>query len=88
MVEGLYSQRVDATRQRRRRRYGDVKRLVFSRLTGGIMRKLWRLWALSLGEKLGDNNREADIVASMRSAVVLLNLITCLFIIAGVVHNW
>ena len=48
------------------------------------MRKLWRLWALSLGEKLGDNNREADIVASMRSAVVLLNLITCLFIIAGV----
>ena len=52
------------------------------------MRKLWRLWALSLGEKLGDNNREADIVASMRSSVVLLNLVTCLFIIAGVVHNW
>ena len=52
------------------------------------MRKWWRLWALSLGEKLGDNNREADMVAMMRSAVVLLNLATCLFIIAGVVHNW
>ena len=52
------------------------------------MRRLWRLWALSLGEKLGDNNREADIVAMLRSAVVLLNLVTCLFIIAGVVHNW
>ena len=52
------------------------------------MRKLWRWWALSLGEKLGDNDREADCVAMLRSAVVLLNLITCLFIIAGVVHNW
>jgi hypothetical protein len=51
-------------------------------------RKLWRLWALSLGEKLGDSNKEADIVALMRSAVVVLNLVTCLFIIAGVVHNW
>ena len=61
----------------------------YSSIQGGVvMRKLWRLWALSLGEKLGDNNREADIVASMRSIVVLLNLVTCLFIIAGVIHNW
>ena len=52
------------------------------------MNKWWRLWALSLGEKLGDNDKEADIVAMLRSAVVLLNLVTCLFIIAGVVHNW
>lgn len=52
------------------------------------MNKWWRLWALSLGEKLGDNDKEADIVAMLRSAVVLLNLVTCLFIIAGVIHNW
>ncbi len=52
------------------------------------MSKWWRLWALSLGEKLGDNDKEADRVALLRSAVVLLNLVTCLFIIAGVVHNW
>jgi hypothetical protein len=52
------------------------------------MNKWWRLWALSLGEKLGDNDKEADIVAMLRSAVVLLNLVTCMFIIAGVIHNW
>jgi hypothetical protein len=48
---------------------------------------LWRLWAKSLGGKVG-YDREADIVAIMRSCIVLLNLITCCFIIAGVVRHW
>jgi|TARA_R110000803_G_scaffold19597_2_gene51178 hypothetical protein len=48
---------------------------------------LWRLWAKSLGEKIG-NGREADAVAIMRSCIVLFNVVTCCFIIAGVIHNW
>ena len=50
--------------------------------------KLWRIWAKSLGEKSGANNREADYIALVRTIVVGLNFITCLFIIAGVIHNW
>lgn len=48
----------------------------------------WRLWAKSLGEKAGVNNKEANTIAVFRSVIVLVNFITCFFIIAGVIHNW
>jgi len=47
----------------------------------------WRLWAKSLGEKVG-SKREADLVATIRTVIVLVNFITCFFIIAGVIHQW
>lgn len=50
--------------------------------------KAWRLWAKSLGEKQGATDREADMIASIRSIIVLVNFITCFFIISGVIHNW
>lgn len=50
--------------------------------------KAWRVWAKALGEKSGASNQEADRVALVRSVVVGVNFITCLFIIAGVIHNW
>ena len=50
--------------------------------------KLWRIWAKALGEKSGATDREADYIAIVRSVIVGLNFITCLFIIAGVMHNW
>lgn len=50
--------------------------------------KLWRIWAKALGDKSGADDREADYIAIVRSVIVGLNFITCLFIIAGVIHNW
>jgi hypothetical protein len=50
--------------------------------------RYWRLWAKSLGEKVGTTDREADQVALIRSIVVLVNFMTCFFIIAGVIHQW
>ncbi len=50
--------------------------------------KYWKLWAKSLGEKSGANKREADIIAAFRSVIVLVNFITCFFIISGVIHQW
>ncbi len=50
--------------------------------------KYWRLWAKSLGEKVGTTDREADQVAMIRSVVVLVNFITCFVIIAGNIHQW
>ena len=55
---------------------------------GKRVNSFWRLWAKSLGEKAGINNKEANIVAALRSIIVLVNFITCFFIIAGVIHNW
>ena len=43
---------------------------------------------MSLGEKASEDSREADLIAGMRSIIVLVNFITCFFIISGVVHHW
>ena len=50
--------------------------------------KVWRIWAKALGDKSGASDKEADYIAIVRSVIVGLNFITCLFIIAGVIHNW
>ena len=55
---------------------------------GVMMVKLWRIWVKALGEKSGATDREADYIALVRSVIVGLNFVTCLFIIAGVIHNW
>jgi len=52
------------------------------------MKKYWRIWALSLGEKATDCDNESDQVALVRSVVVLINLVTCCFIIANAIHHW
>jgi len=49
---------------------------------------MWRLWAKALGEKASDNNIEADQIAIIRTTIVLVNFITCFFIMANIVHNW
>ena len=49
---------------------------------------MWRLWAKALGEKHGKSDREADIIALIRSGIVLSYFITNCFIIAGVWRHW
>ena len=53
-----------------------------------IMRKAWYFWAKALGEKTGRNDREADIVAIIRTLILLCYLVTNFFIIMGVWHHW
>ena len=50
--------------------------------------KIWRLWAKALGEKSGASDKEADKIASIRTLIVLIYMITNLVIIAGVVRHW
>jgi hypothetical protein len=52
------------------------------------MHKFWRLWAKALGEKSGDTDRESDIIACIRSAIVLSYILTNCFIVAGVIRHW
>jgi len=48
----------------------------------------WRLWAKALGEKSGNNDKEADIIACFRTIIVLIYVIANFFIIAGVIRHW
>ena len=52
------------------------------------MKKYWRLWAKAIGEKEGSSDKEADMIALIRTVIVLVNFITCFFSIAGNIHNW
>jgi hypothetical protein len=49
---------------------------------------IWRLWAKALGEKASPDNREADKIAIIRTIIVLVNFITCFFIMANAIHHW
>jgi hypothetical protein len=52
------------------------------------LRKIWRLWAKSLGEKSGSTDAEADRIACIRTVIVLCYILTNCFIVAGVIHHW
>jgi hypothetical protein len=52
------------------------------------MRKLWRLWAKALGEKTGKTDSESDIIAVIRTFIVLVYLVANAFIIANVIRHW
>lgn len=52
------------------------------------MKKMWKIWAKSLGEKSGATDSESDRIALVRTAVLLIYIITNLFIVAGVIRHW
>jgi hypothetical protein len=49
---------------------------------------MWRLWAKALGQKEGVTDQKADVIAAIRTAIVVCYIITNCFIIAGVVRHW
>lgn len=65
-----------------------IVRQVEVKITQIMIRKIWTLWAKSLGDKSSELDREADAIAAMRTLIVLVNLITCLFIVANIIKNW
>jgi len=52
------------------------------------MKKIWKIWAKALGEKTGATDTEADIVALVRTLIVLVYIITNFFIVSGVIRHW
>lgn len=53
-----------------------------------MIRKIWTLWAKSLGNKSSELDREADVIAMMRTVIVLVNFITCIFIVVNIIKHW
>jgi len=52
------------------------------------MKRIWRLWAKALGEKSGETDKEADLIACFRTIIVLVYVVTNFFIIAGILRHW
>ena len=52
------------------------------------MRKIWRLWARALGEKIGETKREADAVARVRTNLILQAVITNILISINILLTW
>jgi hypothetical protein len=49
---------------------------------------MWRIWAKALGEKASSDDREADRIAWIRTAIIACYVITNMFIVAGVIRHW
>ena len=59
------------------------------------MKKYWRIWAKAIGPKDGNDDKDSDNIAIIRTLLLMLtlfglayNTITNTFIIAGVVRHW
>ncbi len=64
-----------------------------------MIKKIWLIWARTLDHRVGRTNedqpdipilslKQARISLVLRTIIVVLNMVTCLFIIANVIKNW
>ena len=52
------------------------------------MRIIWRYWAKAIGEKSGKDNMDSDIIAIIRTFIILIYIITNIFIVCGILRHW
>ena len=57
--------------------------------------KFWRIWAKAIGPKEGSDNKEADMIALIRTVLLLLGLMFSVYgavtntaIILGIERHW
>ena len=53
-----------------------------------VLKKTWRLWSKALGEKASSDDAEADKVALIRTAIVLVYVLANVFLVANVIRHW
>jgi len=49
---------------------------------------IWRIWAKALGEKGSKCDREADIIAIVRTFIFMTYLVTNVAIVANAIRHW
>ena len=52
------------------------------------MKTLWRIWAKALGRKDGRDDREADIIACIRTFILVCYMVTNVAIVANAIRHW
>ena len=51
-------------------------------------KSVWRIWAKALGQKDGRDDREADIIAGIRTVILVSYMVTNIAIVANAVRHW
>ena len=62
--------------------------LITWRSVGYKIMNLWYYWCKAIGDKAHTNDEKADVVAIIRTMIVLSYITTNMFIIAGVIRHW
>ena len=64
-----------------------------------MIKKLWLIWCRTVDHRIGKTDedepnipilslRQAQISLLMRTSIIIVNLITCFFIMANIIHKW
>jgi hypothetical protein len=55
-----------------------------------MKKRVWKYWCKAIGSKEFEDDRQADVVAVIRTIWVLLHIVTCLAIITNAIanHGW
>jgi hypothetical protein len=60
---------------------------MMDKISQSYLQKAWNLWAKALGPKQGASSKEADMIAIIRTTILLTYMITNLFIILNAWSN-
>jgi len=64
-----------------------------------MVKKIWLIWCRTVDHRIGKTDsdepdipiltlREAQVSLFLRTFIILINVITCLFIVANIIHKW
>jgi hypothetical protein len=64
-----------------------------------FIRNLWLIWCRTVDHRIGKTDddepdipilslKQAQISLFLRTFIILVNLITCFFIVANIIHKW
>ena len=64
-----------------------------------MFKRLWLIWARTVDHRIGKTdddapdipilrNKDANISLLIRTLIVIINVVTCFFIIANVIRHW
>ena len=66
---------------------------------GRMFKRLWLIWSRTVDHRIGKTdddapdipilkNKDANISLMIRTLIVIVNVVTCFFIIANVIRHW
>ena len=66
---------------------------------GKMFKRLWLIWSRTVDHRIGKTdddapdipilkNKDANISLLIRTLIVIINVVTCFFIIANVIRHW
>jgi hypothetical protein len=53
-----------------------------------MFKNFWYIWSKALGDKPHEDDNLSDKIACIRTAIVLVYIITNFFIVAGIIRHW